>query len=43
MKKVFLVLMGVMLFGILFNALWDKAPIVKTAVHTVLDPTLGHY
>ena len=41
MKKVFLVLIGVMLFGIFFNALWDKAPIVKTIVHGALDPTLG--
>lgn len=41
MKKVFLVLIGVMLFGLLFNSLWDKTPIVKAVVHGALDPTLG--
>lgn len=40
MKALYLIFI-LMAFGILFGSMWNSIPVIKNAVHSVLDPSFG--
>lgn len=39
--KLFLIMMGLMIFSLAIAGLWDKVPIIKETVHSILNPSIG--